>query len=437
MSLINVAISSLILICYFFYIAIVFLKRKIIVKWYLALFYLIMLVSCSTFVYYFSSNFTRTIIDFVMMSIAFMHIFKEKLIRCLAVSVACFIYICIAEILFGLLLCITLGADSIEISQHWAGGIPANFMITSIAVFLFQFDKLKSLLNNLIDVSVRIPSGYIFFVLIFAIGILTNENFKFLGNNVGYILNLFLVILFGIVIYYLFKEKENSQQLSLKYDQLFSYIQRYEHELNKKNMTIHEFNNQLIVLKDYAKGCSKRMNDYLDSIVEDLDKTNSPLLKDMENLPKGGLKGIIYYKLGDLTEEKINVITNIEKNLKKNGFSKLDLRFYRDIVKIIGVLLDNAIEAARASNKRQILLEIYLRGHEFNFILSNTYSGNLKLTEFGQIGYSTKGKGRGYGLALASQIINKYNSIKLEREVINDYFVVHLIIDLKNTLIKK
>ena len=208
-------------------------------------------------------------------------------------------------------------------------------------------------------------------------------------------------------------------------------------KLTNKNMTIHEFKNQLIAIKGFIDEKDKNIDKYLDSLINDFKKIESKVLKNMEHIPSGGLKGLIYFKLGDLEEEKIKVCTNISPTIKKNIFDNMDPELYKDIIKIIGVYLDNAIEAARISEKKKIILEMFLHDKEFNFIFSNTYDGKIDINRLSEIGYSTKGKGKGYGLALADKIINKYDFIQQKREVINNLYIVYLTINLKNILVKK
>src|SRR5690606_11543903 len=121
-------------------------------------------------------------------------------------------------------------------------------------------------------------------------------------------------------------------------------------------------------------------------------------LNGMENIPKGGLKGLLYYKLGDLSKDGINVVTNISPKIKKDLFSKIDIELYKDIVKILGIYLDNAIEAVKNASNKEIFLEMHNTRNKFHIVLSNTYHQKPNLDVMGDVGYSTKGKGRGYGL---------------------------------------
>jgi two-component system sensor histidine kinase AgrC len=115
--------------------------------------------------------------------------------------------------------------------------------------------------------------------------------------------------------------------------------------------------------------------------------------------------------------------------MKRSIFSKCNSVLYNDILKIIGVYLDNAIEATSISSKKEIILELYCNKKETHFILTNTYENKIDENKVGIGGYTTKGKNRGYGLQLAKKIIDKYDNLKQIREIDDKYYTVHLIIN--------
>lgn len=433
----SIVTSSLIITFFIIYIARVLFDKPINFKDRKTLISLIILIILVPIAYYIFDNFIRVFINCIILSLTYKFIFKEKILKSLFVSFLTMTYFFIAEIIFSIILVIFLSINAIELEQNWTGTIFANIYISLLAFLIVNITPLTNFLIKIVKKYERTKYSEAIIIMIFAIGILSNKNVLFLGINLEYIMNLFLVIIFGVIVFYFIKEKEYSFQLSLKYDQLFKYVCKYEKELTNKNMTIHEFKNQLIAIKGFIDEKDKNIDKYLDSLINDFKKIESKVLKNMEHIPSGGLKGLIYFKLGDLEEEKIKVCTNISPTIKKNIFDNMDPELYKDIIKIIGVYLDNAIEAARISEKKKIILEMFLHDKEFNFIFSNTYDGKIDINRLSEIGYSTKGKGKGYGLALADKIINKYDFIQQKREVINNLYIVYLTINLKNILVKK
>ena len=105
-------------------------------------------------------------------------------------------------------------------------------------------------------------------------------------------------------------------------------------------------------------------------------------------------------------DKGITVDVNISKNIENSLLKKLNSIEFNQIGKVLGVYLDNAIEAAEKANKKMIGIEIFKNKNEIIFIISNTY--NLNTRKFGR---SSKGEDRGYGLLLVNNILN--NNIRL------------------------
>jgi two-component system sensor histidine kinase AgrC len=185
----------------------------------------------------------------------------------------------------------------------------------------------------------------------------------------------------------------------------------------------HENKNHLIVIKNMVPKNNKKLIQYINSIMSELIEVEDAWLVKLKNIPRGGLQGLIYYKISQIKKESINLSLDISQNLKKTYFSKLDTENNRDLCTILGVYLDNAIDAAKQSDKKQIGIEIYPYQDVIRIAISNTYRGTLDINKFYNYGYTTKGVGRGYGLALVKSIVEKNKHFNEHREVINDYYI--------------
>lgn len=103
-----------------------------------------------------------------------------------------------------------------------------------------------------------------------------------------------------------------------------------------------------------------------------------------------------------------------------------------DISKIIGVYIDNAIEAASSSTSKEVEIQFYLENNNIVLCLGNTFVGNIDLSKIDAEGYSTKGNNRGYGLPLAKDLLSKHSDIlESERTIIHNYYVQNLMIKIK------
>lgn len=427
MYLINIVFSSLILVIIGISVAGCLLNLKL--KFNIKNIVLIIIVAPAiiTISFFLFENIIRIIVNCISISILIKIVYKEKYIRGLLTGTFIFIYFLLAELIFSLGIFFFIK----EIDKNLAGTILINIEISFLVLLLVEIKKLRLFFKKIITSYNRINSYILLIISIVIIAVFANRNFLFSEISYEYILNLILLIVFGFFIYLFLKEKEYSSQLLIKYDQLFNYIKKYEKAINNKNMIIHDFKNQIIAIKGFAGNKNAEITDYINSIIKDFSNYEEKVLTDMEKLPKGGLKGLIYYKLGDLSKDKIDVLINVGSRIPKNLFKNLKSNLYKDLITIIGVYLDNAIEAVKTADKKQIILEIYYKKHTLHFILTNTYNNKLNLERLDDLGYSTKSKGRGYGLGLAKKIISSYQMITQNREITLEYYSVHLFVNLK------
>jgi two-component system sensor histidine kinase AgrC len=146
----------------------------------------------------------------------------------------------------------------------------------------------------------------------------------------------------------------------------------------------------------------------------------------LNKVPVGGLKGLFYYKFLDIEKFSIRLTLDIDDNLSK--IEKLDTVTYKNLVKLLGIYLDNAIEASKKSKEKELEIEIFTKEKTINFVISNTYCNNIDVSKLGNAGYSSKGKNRGYGLALANDILNQGNNIIETKDISSNMYSVFLTI---------
>lgn len=382
---------------------------------------------------YIIEDYYKIFINYLAIGCLYKFLFNGSINKSFSMSLITIVFFFISEIFFSIAFQIYLTITATPFDPSLKGSALLNIIISLIAILIFGAKVSKNLVNKVMTLLIKIQSPALFFAVIFAIGIFGLKNVSFLGTSTSYIMNLILILIFATILFYLYREKENSKQLSDKYDQLLNYMQKYEVELTERNMTIHEFKNQIISIKSLAKPQNKDLLDYIDSILGEIKNIEYNGIKDMRLIPEGGLRGLIYYKLGDLNTKGIKVKTMIDSKLKKTFFCAKNTVEYKDILKVIGVYLDNAIEAVGTAAKKEIILEMYYLKQELHFILSNTYNGSINPNNLGNLGYSTKGKGRGYGLNLVNKIINSYDNLNQLRFIDENYYTVHFVISHKKS----
>ena len=124
----------------------------------------------------------------------------------------------------------------------------------------------------------------------------------------------------------------------------------------------------------------------------------------------------------------INVSVNISNKIEKSFLGKLETKDFKDFVRIIGVYLDNAIEASFESNEKKLGIEIYMIKDDINIILSNTYVNKIDKNKIGIERFTTKGKNRGHGLLLVNHILHNNSIFESSNEIANNVYVQKLTI---------
>ena len=95
-----------------------------------------------------------------------------------------------------------------------------------------------------------------------------------------------------------------------------------------------------------------------------------------------------------------------------------------DLCRVIGIFLDNAIEAALETKQPEIRMAILDEEKEIIFIISNSFlDTGLPYATFRKAGISTKGSNRGIGLYNAREILSGYDHIFWDTETREGHFI--------------
>lgn len=125
----------------------------------------------------------------------------------------------------------------------------------------------------------------------------------------------------------------------------------------------------------------------------------------------------MYYKFSEAEEKGLDVKLNIAKQVENSFLKDLNTKDFKDLTRILGVYLDNAIEASVLSEKKQLGIEIYKVKNDIEIIISNTYSNKVDKDKIGNERYSTKGLTRGHGLLLVKRILKNNNRLTSEAKI--------------------
>lgn len=306
--------------------------------------------------------------------------------------------------------------------------------IGSVITFLFVLLILTILSNKLIKIkNVLIKSEkttYLFFIVAtFGISLFLSRNINNWTFNSKFLINVGTIIIFTIIIFLFIMEKYKLKNKSIYYDNLMLYINTTEKLLENYQKINHENKNQLLVIKSFMKNNNEVVS-IINEILNDNNETENSWINKLIYIQNSGIKGLFYYKMSEMIKNNLVITINVSKKVKNFKFDNMSSSNYKDVCRIIGVLLDNAKEASKESNEREVSIEILVNSkNNLEIIIANSFIGNIDINSINNIGYSTKGRGRGIGLSLVKDIVNTNKTINIKTEIINNYFFQYIYID--------
>ncbi len=312
-----------------------------------------------------------------------------------------------------------------------AGGVISNLIICIL--FLLTTILLKNYLQKIVNTEISNNKKIVFLSVLTLISVFVffyelGKEFRLNQNFWIYIL--IIVILISDLLN-LMKQTIENNKIKKIYDNLLEFMTTYEEEIENQRTLRHETKNEFLAIR--AKICDKEKEseivNYIDEILGDTYAVKKEKYAKFGYLPANGIKGLCYFKVQKAEEKGIHVSINISKKIKESTIFDLDLKRQRDFAKILGVFIDNAIEASAESKDKELGIEAYSNiENEFRMIISNTYNNKIEEEKIGKESFSTKGKKRGHGLLLVNDIIKNNSIFETKREIKNDIYSQMIIV---------
>ena len=161
--------------------------------------------------------------------------------------------------------------------------------------------------------------------------------------------------------------------------------------IDKYRIYNHENKNELQTLRNLISKKNTKALKYIDSILDNKIKDNEKIMHKTSKIPEGGLRATIYSKLCIMDELGIKYSLDIAKDIRTVDLINMKEDIVLNICKILGVFLDNAIEAVKDLKTKHIGIEIYLMDGDLCVDITNNYEGKLDIDKIGSSKYTTKG----------------------------------------------
>lgn len=379
-----------------------------------------------TIIYLYTDGIIKTLLLCILYSLFLSLIFKTSYWKSSLMSIIYTLIMIIPDLAVTLTLTIIFGKQKFYLI--FAGNIFSNFCVCVLMIALtFILRKpLRKLMNyklsenkKIVIISVLATIFTAIFFYKFATGYKMNQDVLI------YLVSMFAFI---IILFTLFRQRIDNENVSKKYDELLDVMKNYESDIEDQRTLRHETKNEFATIKCKLqdKEDNKTIIEYIDSVIGEKEKAGSTNYSKFKYLPSNGLKGFFYYKCTEAEKKGISVSVNISKQIENSFLMDIETKDFKDLARIIGVYIDNAIEASSTSEDKKLGIEMYLIKEKIEIIITNTFNNEINLDKIGKESFSTKGKHRGHGLLLVKKILSENNRFEAKKEIRGNIYIQSL-----------
>lgn len=222
------------------------------------------------------------------------------------------------------------------------------------------------------------------------------------------------------------EEEKKADQARLKITE--NYVSGLEQLIDESRELRHDYKNLIATISGFIEeGDMDHLKEYFDQNIRntwvDLDKKGKAW-QSVKDVQPPELKGLLYEKVLKAVAADVNirVIPDYELNIQYKAM--------KDLCRILGILIDNSIEAAEETDEKSVDIRIAKMEHGYQIIIQNTYFTKPDLAHLYQKGYSTKGADRGLGMYYAHEMILEHEEIEFEFEIQEHVIIQKIYIEL-------
>ncbi len=249
---------------------------------------------------------------------------------------------------------------------------------------------------------------------------------KMIYNNALHISGYLLVMLFLLLaLGHSYREQIQTEAKQKALLDLQDYTTNLETMYNSLRSFKHDYMNILLSMSGYIEdGDMEKLKKYFEEKIfptKNLIDQGDYKLNQLGNIGVLEIKSLLCAKMIYAHESGIDVTIDIPDRVDSFPIDTVDL------ARILGIFLDNGIEASLTAEQPQIGLNILPNKACVSIIISNHFKDNgLVLHKLKEKGFSTKTGHPGIGLSNAEKIIRTYDNVLLETTMQNGCFTQHM-----------
>ena len=374
----------------------------------------------------YGENLTRSFVILVISFFYVLNILKLDYLKSFSYMIISHIILGIYEVLLSI---IVVYFNIVDLSTYDTNALLKavfSLIVMSLVYITCNIPKVRKISKNISEN--RKLNKYVLILLsIFSI-VLIIVDFKYSQtfSKKVYLSNIIIILSLTVMLCLAIYNHIKVQREVEKTEILLNFMSKYEKLIDEHRVMRHELLNNLLVLKNYKN--KKESEDLLNELIDNYSNKGIKI-NNIYNLPSG-LKGMFYYKLYGLEDKNYDI--NIRVNKKVSSLlKKISHNNYLDLNKIVGIVLDNAIEASDKTKNKLLIIDIYDEENNIVIDISNSFRGKIDINKINDKNYSSKGSNRGFGLYILNNIVKENSNISVDQSINNNIFNTKIVINKK------
>lgn len=369
---------------------------------------------------------SKGVISILLLLISIKIIFNDNVRKSVICTLIFYLILAIFDFIFSFVFYWTNEITITDISQECLIVGSFSLVLTFMATMVCKMKSVKEICKKIIEISksshinITIIFLTIFFIIILSTKLSLEYNFqKYFLDTLLLLIFLFFFV-FALVKNYLAQKEKREKEV------LLDFISKYEKIIDENRENKHEMLNNLIILKSFDDRNDSEYDKVINELIVRYGKNSGETVKNISKLPKG-LKGILYYKMNDMKQKHINLTVSISQRVS-SPLEKLETEEYVILSKIVGIIMDNALEAALKSKDKSVFIEVYEQNGIVIMVIENSCDSIVNVNDIKKKNFSTKGTGRGLGLHIAELLLKKSKHITMSQHS-TDVFITKITIE--------
>lgn len=295
-----------------------------------------------------------------------------------------------------------------------------------------QLYKLNRIIDKKVDRQVH-RIVVVMFIIMYALTLIFTVMQKLYDHVENLLIFLIIQLIFFWILYFSINRREkqriHNELVENRLSNLKEYTDHLEQEQRKLRKFKHDYQNMLLSLEENLRSSdSQDAKDYLQTFKQYSDNYISEsglwMFNDFDNVKTPYLKSILINKTSQATEQGIDVHFECRYDVDQIAMEPYDL------VRIVGIAYDNAIEAVRNldKNHRKINVMVYRTKGQTEVTIANPMQTAENLIHLKKEGVTTKKGHSGLGLANIEEISANYSNVLVNYREVKGWFIIQFTI---------